>query len=152
MDPKRSLEPRQFNPERFADDPRTLYESATGDPERRDNFIFGAGRRLCQGIHIAERSLFLGISRLTWAFNFSPALDATGHPMQYDVDDLVGGITVEPKHYSCVIEPRSEKKAELIRSAAQDDSETFLDPKTGQWNKTPEGMAFSTWVPEKVDT
>ena len=152
MDPQRSPSPRIFNPDRFADDPRTLYESAIGEAQKRDNYVFGAGRRLCQGIHIAERSLFLGISRLAWAFDFSPALDEhTGKPVTYDGDDLVGGITVEPRHYRCTITPRSELKANLIRHAAKADASTFLDSKTGQWDKTPDGMAFSTWVPEDVN-
>jgi len=150
MDPKRSPDPRIFNPDRFASDPRTLYESATGDQKKRDNYVFGAGRRLCQGIHIAERSLFLGISRLIWGFEFSPTLDAAGNPIAYDVDDLVGGITVEPRHYPCVIRPRSEEKAALMRRVAAE-CEVFLDPETRQWIKTPEGMAFSTWMPENVD-
>ena len=146
MDPSRSPSPRVFNPDRFADDPRTLYESATGDAHKRDNFVFGAGRRLCQGIHIAERSLFLGISRLIWAFKFSAALDKrTGQPIKYDVDDLVGGITVEPRQFQCTIKSRDKSRAQLIRDAVRTDAEAFLDPHTGQWNKTPDGMAFSTW-------
>jgi hypothetical protein len=152
MDPKRSPEPRVFNPDRFADDPRTLYESATGEATMRDNYVFGAGRRLCQGIHIAERSLFLGIARLAWAFDFSPSIDEkTGKPVEYDGDDLVGGITVEPRHYSCKITPRSERKSDLIREAVRSDADAFLDPESGQWSRTPEGMAFSTWVPVETE-
>jgi len=150
MDPKRSPDPRQFKPERFADDHTTLYQSATGDTTKRDNFVFGAGRRLCQGIHIAERSLFYGISRLIWSFNFLPSLDENGQPTVYDVDDLVGGITVEPKHYTCRIECRSINKAQIIRAEAQL-SQGLLDSETGQWKETPKGMAFSTWVPVNID-
>lgn len=47
IDPKRSPEPRRFNPDRFADDHTSLFESATGDCTKHDNFVFGAGRRLC---------------------------------------------------------------------------------------------------------
>jgi hypothetical protein len=152
MDPKRSPSPRTFNPDRFASDTRSLYESATGEAAKRDNFVFGAGRRLCQGIHIAERSLALGVSRLMWAFEFSPAKDEkTDRPVSYDCDDLVGGITVEPRHYKCTIKPRSWRKAELIRAAVSKDATEFLDPETGQWSKTPEGMAFSTFEPEDID-
>ena len=150
MDPTRSPNPRQFNPDRFAEDKTTLYQSAMGDPAKRDNFVFGAGRRLCQGIHIAERSLFLGISRLVWGFNFSPSHDAQGQPISYDVEDLVGGLTVEPQHYTCQIKPRSESKIEIMRGEA-DACHTLLDSQTGQWKQTPEGMAFSTWMPERVD-
>ena len=150
MDPKRSPDPRTFNPDRFADDPTTLYESAKGDALKRDNFVFGAGRRLCQGIHIAERSLFLGISRLVWGFDMSPSLDKDGKPVQYDVDDLVGALTVEPRKYTCRIEARSERREEIMRTAKRD-VEELLSVETGQWKKAPEGMAFSTWTPESGD-
>ncbi|PPJ56275.1 hypothetical protein CBER1_00735 [Cercospora berteroae] len=131
MDPKRSPSPRTFNPDRFANGPRSLYESAMGEASKRDNYVFGAGRRLCQGIHIAERSLFLGISRLVWAFDFLPTIEtATDKPIKYDGDDL---------------------KSNIIREAVRKDGEAFLDPQTGQWRNIPEGMAFSTWVPEEVE-
>jgi cytochrome P450 len=148
MDPKRSPSPRIFNPDRFASDSRSLFESATGEASQRDNYVFGAGRRLCQGIHIAERSLALGISRLVWAFDFLPALnEQSGRPVTYDGDDLVGGITVQPRSYNCTIRPRSNGKAKIIRDAVQRDASEFLDSDTGQWSKTPAGMAFSTYTP-----
>ena len=150
MDPKRSPNPRQFDPDRFTDDHTTLYQSAMGDVTKRDNFVFGAGRRLCQGIHIAERSLFFAISRLVWGFEFSPSLGPDGQPVTYDVDDLVGGITVEPRHYTCQIKCRSAHKASIIREMAET-NQALLDSETGQWKQTPQGMAFSTWMPEKVD-
>ncbi|KAK5079301.1 hypothetical protein LTR64_002276 [Lithohypha guttulata] len=150
MDPRRSPNPRTFNPDRFAGDFTTLYQSATGDCTKRDNFVFGAGRRLCQGIHIAERSLFLAISRLAWGFNFSPSIGEDGKPITYNVDDLVGGITVEPRHYTCRIECRSTDKARIIREEAQM-SQDLLNSETGQWKESPKGMAFSTWVPEKTE-
>ena len=90
MDPKRSPDPRRFNPDRFAGDHTSLYESATGDYQKRDNYVFGAGRRRCQGIHIVERSMFLAISRMMWAFRFSPATDRDGVAVKYDTEDLVG--------------------------------------------------------------
>lgn len=150
MDPNRSPEPRRFNPDRFANDHTSLYQSAIGDCKKRDNFVFGAGRRLCQGIHIAERSLFLGIARLIWAFEFHPGLDANKRPVKYDIEDLVGGITVQPNDYPADIRVRSPRKAEIILEAVAQ-CETLLDPTTKQWRQVPKGMAFSTWVPETVN-
>ncbi|KAF7166314.1 hypothetical protein CNMCM6106_002172 [Aspergillus hiratsukae] len=149
MDPDRSDEPRVFKPERFIGDNTTLYQSAVGDTKKRDNFVFGAGRRMCQGIHIAERSLFLGISRLMWAFTFSPVKDEQGQPFNYDVEDLVGGITVQPNEYPVQIEPRSTAKVKIIRESVAE-CKKLLDPKTLQWKSVPEGMAFSTWMPENI--
>ncbi|EFX05422.1 cytochrome p450 monooxygenase [Grosmannia clavigera kw1407] len=150
MDPDRCPNPRVFNPDRFKDDHTTLYQSAVGDTTKRDNFVFGTGRRLCQGIHIAERSLFLGISRLAWSFTLSPAKDSLGQPWKYDTETFVGGISVQPQDYPCIITPRSAEKAEIIRKAASE-CRTLLDDKTGQWKKIPDGMAFSTWVPDHVE-
>ncbi|KAF5008758.1 hypothetical protein FDECE_4995 [Fusarium decemcellulare] len=151
MDPERSPNPRVFDPDRFKDDHTTLYQSAVGDTKKRDNFVFGAGRRMCQGIHIAERSLFLGISRLLWAFNFTSAKDDSGKPIQYDIEDLVGGITVQPNEFPLQITPRSVEREAVIRSEAEKCGQ-LLHPKTAQWLKIPEGMAFSTWMPGKPGT
>lgn len=148
MDPKRSPEPRRFNPERFAGDTTTLYESAHGEPLKRDNFNFGAGRRLCQGIHIAERSLFLGMSRILWGFNLDKPLDAVGDPITPDVDDLVGGITMHPRPYKVDIVPRSPERAAIIRQAVKE-CESLLHPETKQWKQVPEGMVFGAWKPTK---
>lgn len=152
MDPKRSPEPRRFNPDRFANDPTTLYQSANGEPVNRDNFNFGAGRRLCQGIHIAERSLFLGMSRTLWGFNLSAPLDKQGNRIVPDINDLVGGITVRPATYEIDIKPRSPARVQIIRNAVKD-CETLVHANSGQWKKVPEGMVFGSWKPNsKADT
>ncbi|KAI1324474.1 hypothetical protein F5Y16DRAFT_402323 [Xylariaceae sp. FL0255] len=85
--------PREFDPLRFEDERRSEHEIATsGDPaSTRHNFVFGAGRRLCQGIHIAERCLFLSIACLMWAFDIS-----TSDPDKIDTEDLRGGLAMSP--------------------------------------------------------
>jgi cytochrome P450 len=34
----------------------------------RDHWTFGAGRRICPGVVVAERELWLAISRILWTF------------------------------------------------------------------------------------
>ncbi|KAF2827188.1 cytochrome P450 [Ophiobolus disseminans] len=145
MDPTTTPSPRTFDPTRFGPNPPTEFESATAsDPSQRRNYIFGAGRRVCQGMHIAERSLFLAVTRLLWAFDFKSAPGATKMP---DVDDLVGSLTVQPAPFEVTIQARTKAKEKMVREAWEDVHEGLLDGETGQWRNVPEGMAFSTWMP-----
>lgn len=142
MDPIRNPEPRRFEPLRYKDDTQSLADSAANpDGTKRDQFTFGAGRRICQGMHVAERSLFLGVSRLLWAFDITPAKDASGKDILPDPEKLTQGFVCMPEPYQATIKPRSAHKAELIKKeweAAQEE----LDAKTKQWKKVPDGMAL----------
>ena len=136
-DVRRAVNPRQFNPDRYKDDELGLYDSASNpDGTKRDMFTFGAGRRVCPGMHVAERSLFLGMSRLLWAFNISPKLDNAGKPLLPDQDKLTQGFVCMPEPYECNVTPRSEHRAKLVR-AEWAEAEKLLDPETKQWLKSP---------------
>jgi hypothetical protein len=149
MDPKRHPNPQAFDPSRYANDVQTASEAASNpDASKRDQFVFGAGRRICQGMHIAERSLFLGISRLLWAFNFKKAQDEKGNEVTPDIDKLTQGLFVLPQPFPAKITPRSEKHAQRIREE-WDQSLPLLDEKM-QWKEVPKGMAFSTYTPEEA--
>lgn len=104
-------------------------------------------------MHVVERSMFLAVSRTLWAFDFKRPVDPkTGKEKPLpDIDDLVGGIAVQPAPFEVVITPRSEKKAQMIREAWRECEETLLDKETKQWKDVPKGMAFTTWMPEKAD-
>ena len=72
-DPERYSEPYKFAPERFAKDDRSAAVSALSKNYMdRDHFHYGFGRRLCPGVHVAEASLFIVISRILWAFDIRP--------------------------------------------------------------------------------
>ncbi|KAL6364281.1 hypothetical protein LRP88_02200 [Fusarium phalaenopsidis] len=138
MDEDRHPEPRRFNPERYRSDTLSLGDSASsGDPTKRDQFTFGSGRRICPGIHVAERSLFLGISRMLWAFNIEPALDEAGEPILPDPDKLTQGFVCMPEEFPAKITPRSEAKKAKAMQDWEDARSQFLDPATMQWLETP---------------
>ncbi|CAN9193775.1 unnamed protein product [Alternaria alternata] len=141
MDPMRHRDPRRFDPARYINDHQTAAEAANNpDASKRDHFVFGAGRRLCQGMHIGERSLFLGMSRLLWAFNFRKAVDADGKEIVPDADDLTEGLFVLPKAFPAKIVPRGPERIKTIK-AEWKKMEGLLDDSL-QWKTLPEGMIW----------
>ena len=138
--PQRYPDPREFDPERYKGDVQTAIESANNnDPSLRDHFTFGAGRRFCQGTHVAERSLFLGIARLLWAFDIEKAVDTEGKPIWPDASELTEGGLVQPKSFPASIRPRSEEKADAVRREWEA-MEGLLDGE-GQWKALPKDVA-----------
>ncbi|KAK2027775.1 cytochrome P450 [Colletotrichum zoysiae] len=142
-DEERWEDPRAFDPSRYAGDDQTSFESASNaDPSKRDHYGFGAGRRLCQGTHVAERSLFLGIARLLWAFRFERAVDGRGAEVVPDADDVTDGVLVQPRPFPARITARGEAHARIVRKeweAAQE-----LLEGDDQWKEIPRGMAFES--------
>ncbi|KAL3459690.1 cytochrome P450 [Aspergillus heterothallicus] len=138
MDPKRHPNPREFNPDRYKDDQQSLADAAANpDPSKRDAFTFGAGRRICPGIHVAERSLFLGMSRILWAFDIRPALDDKGKEIIPDADRLTQGFVCMPEEFPARITPRSEERADMVRSEWKAAEKENLDTETNQWLVSP---------------
>ncbi len=60
FDEQRWESPEAFDPSRYLAYPHKagIY-AASGDPNARDHFGFGAGRRICPGMHLAENSMFI---------------------------------------------------------------------------------------------
>jgi cytochrome P450 len=63
-------DPETFNPERYLKHPHgAAVYAAAPDPYDRDHWDFGAGRRICPGMHLAENSMFITIAKILWAFD-----------------------------------------------------------------------------------
>ena len=87
-----------FDPARFLSDKNDAYTSAlSASPMQRDHFHYGFGRRLCQGIHFAEDSLFITIARILWAFDIK---QLPGHPLSM-ADKICELFTSTRKLSSC---------------------------------------------------
>ncbi|KAG2067029.1 cytochrome P450 [Suillus decipiens] len=67
-DPEVYPEPDAFKPQRWIDDQGRLRDDLTF-------FVYGFGRRICPGLHIANRSVFINSLLILWAFELS--LDPT---------------------------------------------------------------------------
>jgi cytochrome P450 len=138
-DPTRHQNPHEFNPDRYKDDCQTAAEAANNpDASKRDHFVFGTGRRVCQGMHIAERSLFLAIARVLWGFKIGKAVGADGEEIMPDPYNLTEGLFVQPEPFQANIVPRSSERAKKIQ-AKWKEMEELLDLSL-QWKETPQNI------------
>ncbi|KAI8931101.1 hypothetical protein NX059_012111 [Plenodomus lindquistii] len=101
-DPSRWEEPMNFNPDRYINDHHLSSFSANlADPNARDHWMFGAGRRICPGMLVAEREIWLVISRLLWAFSME---EIKGHPI--DLNEYDGKSGRSPVPFVVRMKPR----------------------------------------------
>ncbi|KAJ7491280.1 cytochrome P450 [Mycena latifolia] len=95
-----------FNPDRFL--------AVSNSPADPFDYVFGTGRRICTGKHLAENSLFAMISGILFAFHIAP------HPGEKLVPLFNSKHVSSPEPFKCTITPRSEAKAELVRQITAD--------------------------------
>ncbi|TEA09810.1 Cytochrome P450 monooxygenase patI [Colletotrichum sidae] len=111
--------PEVFDPSRYLAYPEKAgVYAAQGDPDARDHYDFGAGRRVCPGMHLAENSLFITIAKIVWAFEIRPPLGADGNEVPVDVSDAAyePGVNTLPKPFKVRFIPRSQKRLEVLRA------------------------------------
>ncbi|KAL2163859.1 hypothetical protein VTH06DRAFT_3069 [Thermothelomyces fergusii] len=116
-DESRFPNPDVFDPDHYKGVTALASELANGEYQNRDHYGYGVGRRLCPGIHLAERSLFLAFAKLVWAFDISPCRDANGKVLEPDVSNETGycdGFLVCAEPFPCIIKPRSEARVATI--------------------------------------
>ncbi|KAF2099883.1 cytochrome P450 [Rhizodiscina lignyota] len=116
-DQERYPEPDTFKPERYLNHSQPAAEYINvSDPYERDHFAYGAGRRVCPGVHVAERSLFINAARTLWGFDIRKKTDESGNLIEPETKMVPGFMSV-PKPFECSITPRSEGHARIIRDA-----------------------------------
>lgn len=77
------------------------------DARQRDHFSFGAGRRICPGLHLSENSLFITLARILWAFK----IEAVG---EVDTDAYEDGSITSAKVFKAKFTPWDEEKRRLV--------------------------------------
>ncbi|KAI8631789.1 cytochrome P450 [Xylariaceae sp. FL1651] len=130
MDPQVWEDPEKFNPDRYKDHPLLAPEYvAGGDWQKRDHYGYGAGRRICPGMYLAERNMLLSIAKLIWAFRFERRIGPDGKTLPVDSDPVTGyhnGFLYCPKDYGCQPVVRSDKVREtVLREYEQAEREVF---------------------------
>ncbi|KAJ8474071.1 hypothetical protein ONZ51_g7464 [Trametes cubensis] len=110
-DPEAYDNPEEFRPERFIRDGKL-------DPTVRDPYAyaFGYGRRVCAGRYFADEALYLAIASILHVFNITAPLDEQGRSIKTELRQTSGLLTY-PKEFRCVVTPRSEEAASLIKGA-----------------------------------
>ncbi|KAM0790540.1 hypothetical protein ACM66B_003409 [Microbotryomycetes sp. NB124-2] len=108
LDPVMYPDPETFNPERFITD---------GKLNDLRHFAFGFGRRICPGMHIAERSLYIVFSRLMWACNILHAKDEHGNEVPIDINNFSEGFSSHPVGFKCDIQARGPWVNEVVELA-----------------------------------
>ncbi|KAF9063633.1 cytochrome P450 [Rhodocollybia butyracea] len=98
-----------FYPERFLDS-----TSKTPDPGA---YVFGFGRRVCPGKHLAESSLFILIATMLCCFDIRLPLDRSGHEIPIDPKFYFGFVS-HPQAFKCIFAVRSNSKAIAIAKRA----------------------------------
>jgi hypothetical protein len=129
-DEKRYRNHDSFDPDHYKGQTTLAPElAAAADYESRDHYGYGSGRRICPGIHLAERNLFLAIAKLIWAFSIEPGQDEKGQPIEPDFSPETGyseGFLVCARDFPCVIKSRSEaRRATIMKEYESAQRETF---------------------------
>lgn len=92
-------------------------------------------------MHIADRSLYLALSRLLWTFDFRRVKDEqTGEEIVPGFQDNTDGLASYPKPFRADIRPRSQAKVATITEEWRKTSQS-LDQDM-QWETLPEGLVW----------
>ena len=129
-DEKRFPNHDKFDPDHYLGETQLApVLAAAVDYENRDHYGYGSGRRICPGIHLAERNLFIAIAKLLWAFDMKPGKDASAQVVEPNVDISTAystGFLCVAHPYDLEITPRSEVRvATIMRELKEAQTEVF---------------------------
>ncbi|KAI1826284.1 cytochrome protein [Xylaria intraflava] len=108
-DPVVYPDPSAFNPLRY------LGPNSAPNPTKH---VFGYGRRICPGRHIAMSSVWITIAQSLAVLNIKKGLDANGREIEPTVASTPGLVS-RPEEFKATIKPRSPQHEVLIRQAEE---------------------------------
>ncbi|KIP07466.1 hypothetical protein PHLGIDRAFT_13173 [Phlebiopsis gigantea 11061_1 CR5-6] len=101
-------EPFAFKPERFL----PVTAGGLGEPDCVPT-VFGYGRRICPGMHLAESALWIYAATMFAVVDITPVKDAGGNAVPPREEAGLGIICI-PKPFMCDVTPRSAEAAALV--------------------------------------
>lgn len=140
-DPKNFAKPEEWVPERYLphNDDRAMPEANRVGK----HYAFGAGRRECPGMHVADASLYIVISRILWAF------DIVGNPRKPPIAGYckLSGVNMNvenpltsysagafpvfgPAQFEANVKPRSDAVVKMIREEAETNRPAEMEDST----------------------
>ncbi|KAF5372608.1 hypothetical protein D9758_005196 [Tetrapyrgos nigripes] len=108
-DPTIYDDPMTFRPERFI---ATKDKSPQKDPRQ---FMFGFGRRICGGRHLADVSIFLACAMVLSVFDITKSHDKDGKILEPDTE-VTSGIASYSSDFKCTVRARSENAVALVQA------------------------------------
>ena len=103
-------DPESFRPERWLEPEWPTYrEPLDTFPNLQHFSAFGFGRRICPGMHIAERSLYLLTARVAWVCDWKKKIGKDGKEITPPSYDYVEGFNVQPKWFPFDLEVRESR-------------------------------------------
>ncbi|CAI0654505.1 unnamed protein product [Colletotrichum noveboracense] len=111
-DSKHFDDPESYNPDRYLASASKLASELAASPayDERDHYTYGAGRRMCPGIHMAERTQWRSVAQMLWAFK----IEKDGE-LDTSYEFYEEGFVHATKDFRVRFVPRSERHAEVIR-------------------------------------
>ncbi|KAI9485419.1 MAG: cytochrome P450 [Benjaminiella poitrasii] len=104
LNPERFPNPTAFQPERHLNQDQT-HKKSTQAVDSRAHLSFSTGRRVCVGIHLAERTLFMAASMLLASFK----VESVNGKINVDAPKDIHATTWSPQHYRVRLIPRHEQ-------------------------------------------
>ncbi|KAJ6544393.1 cytochrome P450 [Mycena capillaripes] len=101
LDERTYSTPKQFFPERFLREPH-----GRGEPHFAS--VYGFGRRICSGQHLADQSLWIAIVSILATCTISTAFDENGCAIMPEAS-MSDGVSSHPDDFPCIISRRDHK-------------------------------------------